>query len=187
MKYLTLIRHAKSDWNDSTQPDHERPLNDRGNRAAPLVGRFIGKTYLGLNGVPALLPQPDVLVSSTATRAHSTARLMLPELAMNASQLVLDERAYLAEPNTLLEIVHGFDDTMNHVMLFAHNPGISEFADQLLRRGEIEEMPTCAAAIIELPYDLWSAASWSEARLVGYITPKLIEKKFAGELTAAEA
>ena len=111
---------------------------------------------------------------------------MLPELAMNPGGLVLDQRAYLADPKTLLQIVREFDDSMNHVMIFAHNPGISEFAGKLLRRGEIEEMPTCAAAIIELPHDIWSATSWAEARLVGYITPKLIEKKFAGELMAAE-
>ena len=186
MKYLTLIRHAKSDWNDPSQADHDRTLNDRGRRNAPIVGRFIGRTYLGLNGVPALLPKPDRLISSTAVRAESTARLMQPELGVDVSRLMLDKRGYLAEPRTLLQIIREFDDTWKHVMIFAHNPGISDFANKLLRVGEIEEMPTSAAAIIELPHDLWQAAAWEEGRLVGYITPKLIEKKFAGELMAAD-
>ena len=186
MKYLTLIRHAKSDWNDPTQADHDRPLNDRGIRSAPLVGRFISRTYFGLNGVPALLPKPEILVSSTATRAQATARLMLPELALAPGSLVLDKRAYLAEPKTLMEIVREFDDALHHVMIFAHNPGISEFANKLLLRGQIDEMPTCAAAIIEIHHDSWELTEWEEGRLVGYITPRLIEKKFAGELMAAE-
>lgn len=186
MKYLTLIRHAKPDWNDPTQLDHDRTLNDRGIRTAPIVGRFIGRTYLGMNGVPALLPKPDRLVSSTAIRAQTTAQLMLPELAMTPSHLSLDNRAYLADPKSLLQIVRELDDSMKHVMIFAHNPGISEFANKLLRRGDIEDMPTCAAAIVELPHDLWSATSWAEARLVGFITPKLIEKKFAADLMAAD-
>lgn len=186
MKYLTLIRHAKSDWNDAAQADHDRTLNDRGRRNAPIVGRFIGRTYLGLNGVPALLPKPDILLSSTAVRAATTAQLMQPELSVEEAALRFDRRAYLADPRTLLQIVREFDDTWKHVVIFAHNPGISDFANRLLKMGDIEDMPTCAAAIIELPHDAWSAAAWEEGRLVGCITPKLIEKKFAAELLSVQ-
>ena len=187
MKFLTLIRHAKSSWDDTTQSDHDRPLNERGVRAAPIVGRFIARTYLGMNGVPALLPRPQRLVSSTANRAQTTARLMLPELGATEEHLTLDPRAYLADPRTLLQIVRELDDARQHVMIFAHNPGISEFASRLLRNGNIGQMATCAAAIIELPWDAWSATDWDEARLVGYVTPKLIEKRFAGEVMATQA
>ncbi len=178
MKYLTLIRHAKSCWNDESVKDHDRPLNSRGLDNAPMMGRFIARTYLGTNGVTALLPMPDRLISSTALRAHTTAQIMQPEFGVGSELITLEPRAYLAEPMTLLQIVQGFDDDWNHVMIFGHNPGISEFAEAMLKRDLIDEMPTCAAVLMELPWDAWAAADWKESRLIGYITPKLIEKRF---------
>lgn len=178
MKYLTLIRHAKSDWNNASS-DHERPLNERGMRSAPVVGRFLARTYFGMNGTPALLPKPDRIISSTAVRARTTAQLLQPELGVAPEIVLLEPRAYLAEPRTLLQIVREFTDAWNHVVLIGHNEGISEFARKLLRRDHLDEdMPTCAAALIEMPWDSWAAADWAEARLIGYITPKLIEKRF---------
>jgi phosphohistidine phosphatase len=178
MKYLTLIRHAKSDW-ETHASDHERPLNERGRKNAPVVGRFLARTYLGANGVPALLPKPDRLVTSTAVRAKTTAELMQPELGIEAATIVPEPRAYLADPKALLQVVREFNDAWQHVMLFSHNDGISHFARKLLRRDHLDEkMPTCAAVLLELPWDAWAATDWDEARLVGYITPKLIEKRF---------
>ncbi len=180
MKYLTLIRHAKSSWDDTMLNDHDRPLNERGIRTAPIVGRFLSKTYFGSNGTPALLAKPDRLISSTANRARETAALMEPEL--DAGHTIVDRCLYLAEPKTLLRFARELDDRWSHIMVFAHNPGISAFADRLLKRGEVEDMPTCAAALIELPWDSWSAIDWEEGRLIGFVTPKLIEKRFADEL-----
>lgn len=178
MKYLTLIRHAKSSWDNPSLNDHDRPLNEKGKNNAPVVGRFIARTYLGSKGVTALLPLPDRLISSTALRALTTAQLMQPELNIGSGIITLEPRAYLAEPNALLQLTREFSDAWNHVMLFGHNPGISEFAENLLKRDLIEEMTTCAAALLELPWDAWSATAWKEARLIGYITPKLITKRF---------
>jgi phosphohistidine phosphatase len=184
MKYLTLLRHAKSDWDQTGLSDHQRPLNDRGQRAAPVVGRFIAKTYLGANGIPAVLPKVDRIISSTAVRALSTARLVADAMALDQSRIIQEGTAYLAEPKTLLQIVQGLDESWNHVIMVGHNPGITDFANRLLKKGELEEMPTCAAAIIELPSSLWGLVDWREARLVGFVTPKLIEKRFAGEVAA---
>jgi phosphohistidine phosphatase len=177
MKYLTLIRHAKSSWDDATTLDHDRPLNERGLRNAPVVGRFLAKTYFGANGTPPVLAKPDALISSTAMRARATAEIFSRELKVPT--LSLERRLYLADPKAILQAVRGFDDSLRHVMIFGHNPGISECAEHLIKRGGIEEMPTCAAVIIELPWDHWSATSWEEGRLIGYVTPKLIEKRFA--------
>jgi phosphohistidine phosphatase len=179
MKYLTLIRHAKSSWDDASQQDHDRTLNERGLRNAPVVGRFLAKTYFGANGTPAVLAKPDILISSTAIRAKTTADIFATEV--KAAPPLLDRKLYLAAPGTLLQTVRAFDDKWKHVMIFGHNPGISEFAERLLARGDIEEMPTCTAVIIELPWDVWSATDWNEGRLVGYVTPKLIEKRFADD------
>ncbi|MEI6535486.1 MAG: histidine phosphatase family protein [Verrucomicrobiaceae bacterium] len=180
MKYLTLIRHAKSSWDDTMLNDHDRPLNERGLCAAPLVGKFLSKTYFGSNGTPALLARPDRLISSTAHRAAETAALMAME--MGTEQAALDRSLYLAEPKSLLRFVRELDDRWKHVMIFAHNPGISDFADRLLKRGEVVDMPTCAAVLIALPWESWAATDWEEGRLIGYVTPKLIEKRFSEEL-----
>lgn len=180
MKYLTLIRHAKSSWDDDSLDDHERPLNERGLRSSTIVGRFLAKTYLGAGGNPPLLPQPDRLITSDAVRARHTAQIIAAELKSPAP--LENGRLYLAEPKALLQIVRAFDDRWQHVMVFGHNPGISIFAAHLLKRSDIEELPTCAAALIEVPWDAWSAVSWNEARLIGYVTPKLIEKRFAQEV-----
>jgi len=182
MKYLTLIRHAKSSWDDATLDDHDRPLNERGLRSAPTVGRFLAKTYLGANGTPALLPHPDRLVTSTALRARHTAEFIAAEL--KSEPPVTDRALYLAQPKELLQAVRAFADSWRHVMLFGHNPGISDFAARVLKRHDIEEMPTCACALLELPGDAWAATGWDQARLIGYITPKLIEKRFAQEVGA---
>jgi phosphohistidine phosphatase len=179
MKYLTLIRHAKSSWDDASLSDHDRPLNERGLRNAPVMARFLAKTYFGMNGVAALLPKPDRLLTSTALRARTTAELMMKE--MDLELLAGDHRLYLADPKAMLQIVQAFDDSWRHVMIFGHNPGISEFTERLLKRGDIKEMPTCAVAILELPWDAWAAIDWYEARLVGFLTPKLIEKRFGEE------
>jgi phosphohistidine phosphatase len=111
---------------------------------------------------------------------------MQNELGMSDASLVLEPRAYLAPPESLLQIVHEFDDAWNHVMLFSHNPGITEFANKLFQMNHLDEMSTCAVALLELPWDLWTATDWNEARLIGYVTPKLIEKRFAEELVANE-
>jgi phosphohistidine phosphatase len=184
MKYLTLLRHAKSDWEQPVLNDHARPLNERGLHSTPLVGRFLAKTYLGANGTPAVLPPVDRIISSTAVRAQSTAKLLAGAMAIDPQKFILEGRVYLAEPKTLLQIVQCLDEAWNHAVIVGHNPGITDFVNRLLQNGQVEDMPTCAAALIELPCGLWDLADWDEARLVGFITPKLIEKRFAGEVAA---
>lgn len=185
MKYLTLVRHAKSSWDNASQADHDRPLNERGLRNAPVMGRFLAKTYFGMNGVPALLPKPDQLITSTALRAKTTAEIFQREFSL--PHLMENSQLYLAEPKTILQVVRQLDDAWKHVMLFGHNPGISDFVERMVARGETEEMPTCTAALLEVPWDTWSAVDWHEARLVGFVTPRLLEKRFGEESASTPA
>ncbi|TLD72310.1 hypothetical protein FEM03_02855 [Phragmitibacter flavus] len=185
MKYLTLVRHAKSSWDNPGQLDHDRTLNERGERNAPEMARFLAKTYFGLESSPAILPAPDHLIASSATRTQQTAELMQAEMNLPPEIILTEPRAYLAEANSLLQIVQSFDNSWQSIMLFAHNNGISDFANQLLQRNSIGDMPTCAVAILELPVIRWDAVAWKQARLIGYITPKLIVKRFpSSELPA---
>ncbi|MFO1483375.1 MAG: histidine phosphatase family protein [Verrucomicrobiaceae bacterium] len=178
MKYLTIMRHAKSSWAESGLPDHDRPLNERGKKAAPAVASFLNRTYFGGNGTPALLPRPDRLVSSTALRALNTAQFMRETLSLPVDLLLLESRLYLAEAGKILEVMRGFDEAWHHVMMFGHNPGMHDFADKILARANIPKMPTGTAVIMAFPHEFWGLADWREAQLIGYITPKSIERRF---------
>ncbi|GGI46169.1 phosphohistidine phosphatase [Agromyces flavus] len=145
MKTLVLVRHAKSAWGDPTLADHDRPLNDRGRRDAPEMGRRLRE-----RGVA-----PDAILSSTAVRARSTAEAIADELGAARGVLAFDERLYGSSPETILEVVGEVDDEMTTVLVVAHDPGMSDLANQL--SGEIEHMPTCGVA--EFRFAAWS---WSE-------------------------
>lgn len=145
MLILTLVRHAKSSWDYPELSDFERPLNTRGRKDAPMVAARLRKVDV----------KPDQLISSPATRAITTARLFAEELNISFDDIQLNPHIYEASAWTLLHIVRSFPDLDSDVMLFGHNPGISEFARQLADC-PFDEMPTCASVRIELAVKSWS-------------------------------
>ena len=144
MKTLFLIRHAKSSWDDVSLPDKERPLNDRGRRDAPKMGERLAKRDV----------KPDLILSSPAVRALSTAEIIAGKLGYRRRDIVVTEQLYAAEVDDLLDVIHQLDDRLERVMLFGHNPELTGLAHRLT--GEIAHMPTCAVA--EFTFD---AKSWS--------------------------
>jgi len=165
MKELTLIRHAKSDWAEPGLDDHERPLNDRGRRDAPRMGRLLLSRSL----------RPQLLVTSTAVRARTTAEMIGAEWGISATDIQHEKALYLARPDEILSVVRQLDEEAGSVALFGHNPGIHEAAYLFLRPAEAEKLgdfPTCAVARIRLPIDYWANASFGEGELVEYLTPK---------------
>ncbi len=146
MKTLLVLRHAKSSWKDSGVADFERPLNARGRRASDLIGRFIRKKKLN----------PDLVLSSNATRARETIGLVL-ESARLIVELRYDERLYLASADRLAEIISQIEDDRSQVMLVGHNPGMEELLPRLT--GVVGRMPTGALAKIVLQVDRWTEVS----------------------------
>lgn len=181
MKYLTVLRHAKSSWEQPGIPDHDRALNERGERCAPAIAKFLLKTYFGGNGTAALLPPPDRIISSTALRAFTTAQHVLRALSLPPDALRLESRLYLAAPDVLLETVRNLEEKSVHSLLVGHNPGMNDFVDKLLASTTIPGLPTCTAVIMGLPHEFWGLADWHEAQLIGYVTPKAIERRFPSE------
>jgi phosphohistidine phosphatase len=178
MKYLTVIRHAKSSWDHPGLADHDRPLNERGHKAALGVGKFLHSTYFGAGETPALLPKPDRMISSTAARALATAQHLREEFNLPTEQLLLESRLYLASSQQILDVVQGFDESWNHAFVFGHNPGMHEFAERILARAHVTKMPTCTTIIMALPVAYWALAEWGEAQMIGYIMPKTLERRF---------
>jgi phosphohistidine phosphatase len=147
MKTLFLIRHAKSSWDDPALPDKDRPLNDRGKRAAPKMGKRLAKRDV----------TPDLILSSPAMRALTTAQIIARKLDYKLQSIVVDDRLYAAEMHDLLNVIEQLDDKLGRVMLVGHNPELTELAHRL--SSEVTHMPTCA--VIELTF---GAKSWTNIR-----------------------
>jgi len=144
MKTLFLIRHAKSSWDDAALADKDRPLNDRGKRDAPKVGERLAKAGA----------KPDLILSSPAKRALTTAQIIAGKLDYKRKNIVVDDRLYAVEADVLLDVIRALDDEAECVMLFGHNPELTELAHRL--SSEISRMPTCAVAEFSFDVKSWS-------------------------------
>jgi phosphohistidine phosphatase len=178
MKYLTVLRHAKSSWNHPGITDHDRPLNERGLLAAPAISAFLRETYFGGGAMQALMPVPSLVVSSTAKRAITTASFMHASLGLDSTALLTLPKLYLAEPLVMIGAVRDLDDAHQHAVLVGHNPGLHDFCNQLLARTSVPRMPTCTAVIMGIPHEHWGLTDWAEAQLIGYVTPRNLERRF---------
>ena len=144
MKTLFLIRHAKSSWDVTALPDKDRPLSDRGKRDAPKMGKRLAKRDA----------KPDLILSSPARRALTTAEIIAKKLDYKRKNIAVEDRLYSRAVDDLLNVVQKLSDKVERVMLFGHNPELTEFAHRL--SSEISHMPTCAVAEF-----MFSAKSWS--------------------------
>jgi phosphohistidine phosphatase len=160
MKTLVLVRHAKSAWGDPTLADHDRPLNDRGRRDAPEMGRRLRERGTS----------PDAILSSTAVRARTTAEAIAASLGLEPASVSLDERLYGSSPDTILGVVAELDEAVSTALVVAHDPGLSDLAYRL--SGEIEHMPTCAVAEFRFAAWTWAELAESEPVEVRFDTPR---------------
>lgn len=153
------MRHAKSSWDDSSLPDFERPLNERGKDAAPKMGRVLEQ----------LADEPEKVISSPAKRAKQTAELVKSSGGFSVD-IDFDPRIYGASTSELIEVVSGVGDEFNTVLLFGHNPGFENLVRVLT--GEFETMPTAALAWIELDIDAWNETAPDCGTLIELVRPK---------------
>lgn len=143
MRSLLMVRHAKSSWADPTLADHARPLNKRGQRDAPKMGRWLAS--LGL--------LPDMVLSSSAVRARLTAEAML-EAAGIEPTLRCDESLYPTEPRIVEAFLRASPDEFDCIMVIGHNPGMESLV--LAAAGSELEMPTAAIAHLRVDIDRWA-------------------------------
>lgn len=161
MKTLIVVRHAKSSWAIAGQDDFDRPLNDRGKKDAPeMAARLKDK------GI-----EPDLLVSSPAKRAKKTAAYFAEAFKIDKDDILLVDRLYAAPAVVFGEVVTGLDDRYATVAVFAHNPGITEFANTLTNV-RVDDMPTCAVFALQAKTDRWAAFGASEKNFLFFDYPK---------------
>ena len=142
MKLLSILRHAKSSWNDPSIDDHDRPLSKRGLRDAPRMGALLREQGL----------VPETILSSTARRARDTA-LAVASAAGFPDEVRFTRELYHAIPETFLEALRELPDTAGHALVVGHNPTLEELLAVLV--GEEHVMPTAALAVVELPIESW--------------------------------
>jgi phosphohistidine phosphatase len=160
---LILVRHAKSSWKDAGLADRERPLNKRGKRDAPEMGERLASRKLKV----------DTIVSSPAKRALKTAREIAKKLDYPKDRIELDDRIYEAAPSELLQVVREWDDARKCVMMFGHNPGFTELANELGTE-YIDNVPTCG--VVELAFDVksWKRVGKAKAAKMRFDYPKRV-------------
>ncbi|WP_426493386.1 SixA phosphatase family protein [Hymenobacter sp. 102] len=161
MKTLYLMRHAKSSWSFDDLSDKQRPLNDRGRDDAPLMGQALKKRDIRL----------DLLVSSPAVRAMSTAALVAHELEYPAEKIEVVETIYEATVPDLLTVVQQLPDSADSVLLVGHNNTLTEFAN-LLSPSEIPEMPTASIVCLKFNTASWAQTDRANAEYYFFDKPK---------------
>jgi phosphohistidine phosphatase len=157
MKRVTLMRHADARWKDAGLTDLERPLSRRGTNAAEVMARRLIELKL----------VPELLLASPARRAQQTAQVLARELSLGTRAVLREEGLYLASATDLLSIARKTGPRVAHLMVVAHNPGLSELVEQLLPEGEARSLATAAFCSMAFECAHWqelSAAALSGAQ-----------------------
>lgn len=171
MKILTLLRHAKSTWDDPVARDFDRPLNTRGKKAARTIGREMRAQGLFF----------DQVIASPAIRVVET----LDEVSGGYGALLdieYDKRLYLAPVATLIEVIHDADDEAERLLIVGHNPGLENLALALAKEGELRpelaiKYPTGTIAEINLTVDNWIDVEEGTGTLTRFIRPRDLDRE----------
>ena len=161
MKNLYLMRHAKSSWDFDDLSDHDRPLDNRGRKDAPLMGRELVSREVTI----------DLLMSSTAVRALTTATLVARELEYDTDKIATEEEIYKADKQELLNIITSIPNQFASVMLIGHNNTITELAN-LLSPDLIPEIPTAGVVALSFECSTWREISKENGTLQFFDYPK---------------
>jgi phosphohistidine phosphatase len=161
MKTLYLFRHAKSNWDDNNLTDIERPLNKRGFKDATNMGNLLAEKKLN----------PELIISSPAIRAFSTAEIISEAFNYPKNRIISDSRIYEATMKHLVEVIREIDDAIQKTVVFGHNPGFTNLAN-LLGDKFIDNMPTCSIAGFEMDILSWKEIDRYCGKLVMYEYPK---------------
>jgi len=178
MKRLTLLRHAKSDWDDPVKRDFDRPLNGRGERAAALIGQFAKSKGMEF----------DHLVASPAVRVVETLDTFFEGYGQRIEPL-WDRRIYLASSVTLIDVIRDIPDSAESALLVGHNPGLEDLILDLVAdngksplRDDVEiKFPTASLAVIDLAVDRWADVEKDGGALIAFTRPRDLDPALGPE------
>lgn len=161
MKRLYLNRHAKSSWDNSDLSDFDRPLNKRGKRDAPFMGKILSET----------VKKPDLIYSSPANRAITTARIIADCFKYNVIDIVEDEKIYESAVSSILKIINNTDDKFETIMIFGHNPTFTMLSNYLSDKS-IPNIPTSGFVQIDFNLNSWNEIEGGTGKLILFEYPK---------------
>ena len=161
MKELILIRHAKSSWKDSSLDDRERPLNKRGERDAPEMGARLGAAQ-----AQAEFDRVEPGGAGAGNGAHHRQEARVP-----AQGIAVEDRLYGAGVAELLDVIRNTDESVTTLMLFGHNPGLTELANHLGPR-PIPNLPTCGVLHLRFETETWSVVGYARGDELLFDFPK---------------
>jgi phosphohistidine phosphatase len=161
MKRLLLCRHAKSSWKDMTLADIDRPLNKRGKRDAPEMGRRLAE-----HGI-----RPDMIISSPARRARKTAAKLAKALGIGKNTISIRDEIYGAATDQFLDIIHSIEDNVSSVIMVGHNPEMTELAN-ILGNLDVDNVVTCGVVAYDFKVSSWKQVGKGRGRLVFYDFPR---------------
>jgi len=164
MKTLLLVRHAKSDWSYPDLKDIDRPLNERGYSDGYIMSRWYKNE--------PRLPVPQLIQSSDATRALSTATMFARELNYPRNTIQVVENIYEAEENTLLQHFRKLDEQWNCVMVFGHNPGFTNVTNYFCHEVFIDNIPTTGIVCLQFDIEAWHQIKANSARMLFHKFPR---------------
>jgi len=167
MKELIVVRHAKSDWGTEFLKDIDRPLNERGYSDAYFMSEWFTKHKI----------LPDQIISSPATRALNTALIFARAGEFNMKNFRLEPNLYESSADALLDIARTADNEANSVMLFCHNPAITNFCNDIVKDFFIDNVPTCGIIGIKFSAKKWSEIGSTKGELSFYQFPKDFKNK----------
>ncbi|WP_317898226.1 SixA phosphatase family protein [Aurantibacillus circumpalustris] len=162
MKEIILVRHAKSDWGTEFLKDVDRHLNERGYRDAYFLSKWYNETK----------HKPDLILSSTGIRALSTALLFARTMELEMKNFQLEKKIYEASVETLLSIITKQNDSKKTIMLFGHNPSITNLCNKLSDDLFFDDIPTCGIISYSFNVEKWSEVSSKKGKLNYYQFPK---------------
>ncbi|MBL7934102.1 MAG: histidine phosphatase family protein [Bacteroidia bacterium] len=164
MKELIFVRHAKSDWGNESLKDIDRHLNERGYDSAYVLSQWFASKK----------NKPDLILSSTATRAVSTALIFTRAMDFNMERFKLDARIYETTWEKLLKLVQETDDAAESVMVFGHNPAITNICNELSTELYFDNIPTCGVISLRFEVNSWKQLEPKKGKLNFYEYPKNI-------------
>ncbi|MDX3901662.1 MAG: histidine phosphatase family protein [Sphingobium sp.] len=177
MKRLTLLRHAKSDWDDPVARDFDRPLNRRGRKAALLVGQYARSRKMAF----------DHLVASPAARVMQTLEVFFEGYGQTL-EAQWDRRIYLASPATLIDVIRDLPENAETALMAGHNPGLEDLILELVPddagplREDVEvKFPTASLAVLDLNVDRWADVADGCGALISFTRPRDLDPALGPE------
>jgi len=166
MKKLILIRHAKSDWNDPSLSDFDRPLNERGKNDAPVMAHRLVDKEVSI----------DCFISSPAKRARRTAKIFAEAFKVKKDHIIMHDELYGAGEEVFYDVIKNAKNKWDSIAIFSHNPGLTDFAN-LLTETHVDNIPTSGIFAVKADCDDWKEFREAKKEFWFFDYPKATEGK----------